>query len=155
MTAPSHIDHVNIVVSDLPRACHFYGEVLGLEKSFEKVLEGTWVEEVVGVKGARAQCVFFEFPSGKTRIELLRFEHPDGAGFDENGLPFTLGIRHIAFHVDDLDAFKDRLESNGVSFYSDPVTVPFPVGTEGRTKRLCYLKDPEGVLLEVASYRDD
>ena len=40
-----------------------------------------------------------------------------------------------------------------VQFYSEPVTVPFPVGTESRDKRLCYFRDPEGVLLEVAEYR--
>ena len=42
-------------------------------------------------------------------------------------------------------------EYRGAVLISDPVEVPFRVGSLGR-KRLCYFHDPDGVVLEVAAY---
>jgi catechol 2,3-dioxygenase-like lactoylglutathione lyase family enzyme len=150
------IDHVNIVVEDIERAVRFYSEVLGLKRGFEKTLEGAWIDKVTGVPGAKALCVFMEAPHGedespKTRIELLQFLAPDGASFPENSRPNTRGIRHLAFNVDGLEELMVRLREWDVEIVSEPVEVPFAVGNLGR-KRLFYFYDPEGNLLEAASY---
>ena len=151
------IDHVNIVVADIERAAKFYGEVLNLSRGFEKTLEGAWIERVTGVLGARALCVFMEMPHGDdpfqqfTRIELLQFLAPDGAAFDEIHRPNTRGIRHIAFTVEDIGALIEKLRAWNVEIVSEPVEVPFAVGSLGR-KRLFYFYDPEGNLLEAAAY---
>jgi catechol 2,3-dioxygenase-like lactoylglutathione lyase family enzyme len=147
------LDHVNIVVTDMARAEAFYGGTLGLRRGFECLLEGEWIEQVTGVGSARAQCVFFE-PEGGGRVELLQYLSPQGEPLPVNRLPYTPGLRHIAFEVDDLDALCERLRAAGVALVSSPVEVPFRVGTAGR-KRLCYFHDPEGVLLEVAEYRSE
>ncbi len=144
------LDHVNIVVTDLARAEAFYGELLGLQRGFERRLEGEWIERVTGLAGARAHCVFYE-PEGGGRVELLQYLTPTGEPIFLNRLPQTPGLRHVAFEVDDLDALCARLEAGGVTLVSPPVEVPFPVAAAGR-KRLCYFHDPEGVLLEVAEY---
>ncbi len=151
------IDHVNIVVADIERAARFYGEVLGLSRGFEKALEGAWIERVTGVKGAQALCVFMEMPPSDdpfdqpTRIELLQFLAPDGGVWSQNSRPTTQGIRHIAFTVEDLDALIEKLRAWNVKIVSEPVEVPFAVGSLGR-KRLFYFYDPEGNLLEAAAY---
>jgi catechol 2,3-dioxygenase-like lactoylglutathione lyase family enzyme len=145
------IDHVNIVVADIERAARFYGEVLGLSRGFEKTLEGAWIDEVTGVCGARALCVFMESGAGQTRIELLQFLSPAGAVCTQNSVPNTRGIRHIAFTVDDLDSLLEKLRAWGVKIVSEPIEVPFAVGALGR-KRLFYFYDPEGNLLEAAAY---
>jgi catechol 2,3-dioxygenase-like lactoylglutathione lyase family enzyme len=144
------LDHVNIVVSDMERAERFYGELLGLRRGFERLLEGEWIERVTGLPGARAHCVFYE-PAGGGRVELLQYLSPAGQPLPPNPLPCTLGLRHVAFEVDDLDALCERLREAGVALVSPPVEVPFPVADAGR-KRLCYFHDPDGVLLEVAEY---
>lgn len=150
------IDHVNIVVADIERAVRFYSEVLGLTRGFEKTLEGAWIDRVTGVPAARAFCVFMEAgreSDGKprTRLELLQFITPEGAAPAENSLPNTRGIRHLAFNVDDLDALIEKLHALNVEIVSEPVEVPFAVGSLGR-KRLFYFYDPEGNLLEAAAY---
>lgn len=145
------LDHVNIVVSDMERSCRFYSEVLGLQSGFEAVLEGEWIETVAGLPGARARCVFFEFPEGGPRIELLEYQSPPGERMASHGVANTLGARHIAIYVADMDAFVARLRAAGIRLVSDPVAVPFVVGTAGR-KRVCYFHDPDGVLLEAAAY---
>jgi len=144
------LDHVNIVVADLARAERFYGEVLGLRRGFERVLEGEWIERVTGLPGARARCVFYE-PTDGGRLELLQYLSPQGEPLSPNSLPHTPGLRHLAFEVEDLDALCERLRTAGVTLVSPPVTVPFPVANAGR-KRLCYFHDPEGVLIEAAEY---
>jgi catechol 2,3-dioxygenase-like lactoylglutathione lyase family enzyme len=148
------LDHVNIVVADMERSCRFYGEVLGLQRGFEAVLEGNWIDRVAGLDGVRARCVFFEFPSGGPRIDLLRYESPAGADMPAHGIANTLGARHVAFEVEEMDGFVTRLKGRGVRFLSDPVEVPFKVGSAGR-KRVCYFHDPDGVLLEAAAYERD
>ena len=147
------LDHVNIVVRDLEQAEQFYGGVLGLRRGFERLLEGEWIERVTGLPGARAHCVFYE-PEGGGRVELLQYLSPQGEPLPPNRLPYTLGLRHVAFEVEDLDVLCAQLSAAGVTLVSAPVEVPFRVADAG-TKRLCYLHDPEGVLLEVAEYRQE
>jgi catechol 2,3-dioxygenase-like lactoylglutathione lyase family enzyme len=145
------LDHVNVVVTDMNRSAAFYGGILGLKRGFEALLEGEWIDRVAGLSGVRAQCVFFEFPVGGPRLELLQYESPAGEILSANRLANTVGARHIAFEVEDMDEFARLLESRGVRFLSEPIEVPFVVGTVGR-KKVCYFHDPDGVLLEAAAY---
>ncbi len=103
----------------------------------------------------QADCVFFDFPHGKTRLELICYSHPSGRALAENGFPHTLGIRHFAFEVENLDDFVKQLHACKVNVFSEPISVPFPVGETKLTKRLCYFSDPDGVLLEVAEYQSN
>ena len=68
------LDHLNVVVTDMARAERFYGGVLGLRRSFERLLEGEWIERVTGLPRARAHCVFYEPEGG--RVELLQYLTP-------------------------------------------------------------------------------
>jgi glyoxylase I family protein len=145
------IDHVNIVVSDMERSLAFYEGVLGLKRGFKATLEGRWIETVTGLTAVNARCVFIEAPGSDVRFELLEYVSPTGDTIPANALPNTRGLRHIAFVVDDMEALLERLGAAGVPLLSDPVEVPFVVGSMGR-KRLCYFRDPDGVLLEAAAY---
>ena len=145
------IDHLNIVVKNMDASVTFYGNVLGMTKTFEATLEGAWIETVTGLQNLSARCVFFDLSGCDVRLELLEYSKPCGEKLEENSLPNTLGLRHFAFETDDMDALIQKLQAAKVSFVSPPVTVPFPVGNRG-TKRLCYFHDPDGVLLEIAEY---
>ncbi len=145
-------DHVNIVVTDMDRSVDFYRTVLQLQKGFETILKGEWIDQVTGQKNVEAHCVFMESTHSPIRIELLQYVNPTAPGHAENSLPQTPGLRHIAFNVPDLDQFCDAAVSFGVTFLSPPVAVPFPL-PGGRSKRLCYFLDPDGTLLEAAEYR--
>jgi glyoxylase I family protein len=148
------IDHVNIVVADLERSAHFYMELLGLRRGFEATLEGEWIERVTGLPGARARCVFLETDEPSTRLELLQYLTSRGESITSSRLPNTSGVRHLAFTLSDagaLDSLVTRLRNAGVELLSDPVTVPFVVGSLGR-KRLCYFLDPDDTLIEISAY---
>lgn len=145
-----HFDHINLVVRDMEKARAFYGGVLQLRETFDRVLEGAWIETVAGVAGAVARCVFMEDERGSVRLELLQYSAPHDESAQELR-PHAPGFRHIAFTVNDIDAWSKKLRAAGAEFFSPPVTVPFSVG--GKTKRLCYFRDPEGNILEFAEYR--
>ena len=85
--------HAAILVSDLERAEHFYGQVLGLEK-VDRALKfpGAWYEV------------------GSFQIHLMTNPNPATALQD----PEKWGRnRHVAFGVTNLEAAKETLLANG------------------------------------------
>jgi glyoxylase I family protein len=148
------LNHINIVVSDIDKSLAFYVGVLNMRVTFEILLEGAWIESVVGLTGARAKCVFVVPDGGATnggRIELLQYLTPEGVTLPQNSLANTIGLRHFALEVDDIVVWHEKLMATGVDFVSPPVSVPFSLG--GMQKRLCYLHDPDGVIVEICDYR--
>jgi catechol 2,3-dioxygenase-like lactoylglutathione lyase family enzyme len=140
--AIQRMDHVGIVVSDLAAATAFFVE-LGLEPQGQMPVEGGWVDRVIGLDGVRAEIAMLRTPDGHGRVELSRFHTPVGQGGDRNPLANAPGLRHIAFAVDDIDAVLARLRARGVEL----------VGELERYEdvyRLCYVRGPEGILVELA-----
>lgn len=136
------MDHVGIVVDDLAGATAFF-VALGLELQGEGSVEGAWVDRVVGLEGVRAQIAMLQTPDGRSRIELTRFAAPPARGGDRHAPANTLGIRHVAFAVDDLDAVLARGRARGAEL----------VGELERYEdryRLCYVRGPEGIIVELA-----
>lgn len=145
------IDHLNLVVADLERSAHFYEQVFGFKRGFSAILQGEWFETVTQIAGARAECLFLESPNGGARLELIRYDFPP-ENLGANASPAAPGLRHFALEVEDLAATLEKVCETGLSPLSAPVEVPFAVGELGR-KWLCYLHDPDGVVVEIAAYR--
>jgi catechol 2,3-dioxygenase-like lactoylglutathione lyase family enzyme len=136
------MEHVGIVVDDLAAATEFFVE-LGLVLQGEGTVEGHWVDRVVGLDGVRADIAMMQTPDGHGRLELTKFHSPPTQG-ENRFLPAnTPGIRHIAFAVEDIDAIIARLRARGAEL----------VGKLERyedTYRLCYVRGPEGIIVELA-----
>ena len=149
----SCVDHINIVVSDLAVSVHFYVELLGFKETRRALLTGNWIESIVGLKGVEAEVVFVQPPGGGPRIELIWYKVPSGEHVAACSLPNTQGLRHIAFQVEDIVGEYERLRDAGVVFLGPPVAVPGDViRHDDGQKRLCYFRDPDGVVLELAEY---
>ncbi len=153
MAGIGNVDHINIIVSNLERSARFYTELLGFEETRRAHLKGDWIEAIVGLPDVEADVVYVQPPGDGPRIELLSYRSPKGQAFSENALTNTVGLRHIALRVCNMDATYARLKEAGVEFIGPPTAVPGGVvkHDEGR-KRLCYFRDPDGVLLELAEY---
>ena len=136
------IDHVGVNVNDLPAAKAFFLD-LGLELQGEGTMEGALLDRVVGLKDAKTSIAWFRAPDGQSAIELITYHSPS----DENGLQHslanTLGIRHIAFAVEDIEAVVAKLKEKGTETFSEIQDY------EGLYK-LCYVRGPEGIILELA-----
>src|SRR5215203_5988143 len=97
------LENVGIVVEDLAAATEFFAE-LGLKVLGEQPVAGDWVDRVTGLEGVRVDIAMLETPDGHGRLELMQFHAPSARDGDRNAPPNTLGIRRVAFAVDDIDA---------------------------------------------------
>ena len=136
------MEHVGIVVDDLAAATAFFIE-LGLTLRGGGPVEGGWVGRVVGLEGVRAEIAMVETPDGHGRLELVKFHAPSGPDGDRRAPANTPGIRHVAFAVDDIDAVVAGLRSRGAELVGE-------VERYQDSYRLCYVRGPEGIIVELA-----
>ena len=136
------LENVGIVVDDLAAATAFFVE-LGLKLQGEATVEGDWVDRVVGLEGVRTDIAVLETPDGRGALELMKFHTPPAGGGDRDAPPNTLGIRRVAFAVDDIDAAVAGLQARGAEFLGEVVRYK-------DIYRLCYVRGPEGIILMLA-----
>jgi catechol 2,3-dioxygenase-like lactoylglutathione lyase family enzyme len=136
------MDHVGIVVDDLEAATAFFVE-LGLKLQGEGTVEGGWVDRVVGLEGVRAEIAMVETPDGHSRLELVKFHAPSVRGGNGHAPANTLGIRHLTFAVDDIDAAVATVRARGGELVGE-------VENYEDIYRLCYVRGPEGIIVELA-----
>ena len=136
------LDHVGVVVEDLEAAAAFFLH-LGFEREGDGLVEGEWVDEVVGLDGVRAEIVMVRTPDGSGQLELVKFHAPA----DDEGAHASpanrLGFRHVAIAVDDLDTIVDGLRDEGYDTVGE-------VRDYEDIYRLCYVRGPEGLIVELA-----
>jgi catechol 2,3-dioxygenase-like lactoylglutathione lyase family enzyme len=139
-------DHVGITVADLDTVMAFFVG-LGFEVEGRTFLEGEFVDIVIGIPNSRSEIVTLVPPDGGTRLELSQFVRPD----HEPGLPEAmstqLGLRNIAFVVDDIQAEVDRLAADGYGLVGG-------VGQYEDMWRMAYVRGPEGIIVALAERLD-
>jgi catechol 2,3-dioxygenase-like lactoylglutathione lyase family enzyme len=136
------MEHVGIVVDDLAAATAFFVE-LGLELQGEWQVEGGWVDRIVGLEGVRAESAMLETRDGHGRLELVKFHAPLSRGGGGHAPANTPGIRHLAFAVDDIDAVVASSQARGGELVGE-------VERYEDSYRLCYVRGPEGIIVELA-----
>jgi catechol 2,3-dioxygenase-like lactoylglutathione lyase family enzyme len=136
------MDHVGIVVDDLAAAKAFFVD-LGFSPQGEGQVEGGWVDRVVGLEGVEVEYAMVETPDGHGRLELIKFRTPPSQGGDPQAPANTRGIRHLAFQVDDIDAVVANVQARGGELVGN-------VERYGNIFRLCYVRGPEGIIVELA-----
>ena len=136
------IEHIGIVVDDLPAATAFF-TALGLEVEGETSVEGGSVDRVNGLEGVRADIVILRTPDGGGKVELARYRSPSYEGDDGPAPPNAPGIRHILFVVDDIQASLARLRAHGGELVGE-------LENYGNSYWLCYVRGPAGIIIELA-----
>jgi catechol 2,3-dioxygenase-like lactoylglutathione lyase family enzyme len=134
--------HVGIVVEDLAPATAFFAE-LGFRLQGEGSVEGDWVDRIVGLDGVQTELAMLETPDGHARVELVKFHAPPGPGGDRHAPANAPGIRHLAIEVDDVDAVLAGLRAHGAELVGE-------VERYENVYRLCYIRGPEGIIVELA-----
>lgn len=138
----SKIDHVGIIVNDLSAAKAFFLE-FGLEVQGEGALEGEWLDQVVGLNDVKTAYVFLRMPDGQANLELIKFYTPSDEKDIQQPFANTLGIRHIAFVVEDIEAIVAKLKKKDQKIFSE-------IQSYEESYKLCYVRGPEGIILELA-----
>jgi predicted enzyme related to lactoylglutathione lyase len=93
---------------------------------------------VVGLEGVRVEYARVETPDGHGRLELVKFHSPSVRGGDGHApANILLGIRHVAFAVDDIDAAVATVRARGgelvgeVENYEDIYRLCYPAARRG------------------------
>jgi len=105
-------------------------------------MEGELVDRLLGLRRVKTSLVMMRPPGGEASIELIKFHSPS----DQNEVQLSVtapGIRHIAFLVEDLEALVAKLKAKGAEVFSE-------IQTYGNSYKLCYVRGPEGIILDLA-----
>lgn len=116
--------HVRMRVNDLEKTVRFYQEALGLVCS----------RRHTSPRGA--QLVFMAMPGTNAEIELCKM--PEGAP----SVQVQPDLMHLAFEVDDLDAFAAELTRKGFALSDGPTRT-------GSGSVIAFIDAPEGYEVEL------
>ncbi|MBU2974943.1 MULTISPECIES: VOC family protein [Zobellia] len=120
------VHHIAIICSDYQKSKHFYVEVLGLE-----ILNEVYREERQSYKLDLAL-------NGDYIIELFSFPNPP----KRPSRPEALGLRHLAFEVEDVSIERQKLMEKGVNVE--------PIRTDEFTgRKFTFFADPDNLPLEL------
>ena len=136
-------DHVGITVADLGHVTAFFVG-LGLEvEGGPMAVEGEFLDTVIGIPDSRTEIVMLRPPDGGTRLELSSFSRPDHEPGSPTAMANELGLRNVAFEVDDLQATVDGLAADGYGLVGD-------IGEYENSWRMAYVRGPEGIIVSLA-----
>jgi glyoxylase I family protein len=149
-------NHTSFTVGDLDRVAAFFGD-LGVEVAYLQAASRGVMEGVTGVEGAEVRVAYVKCPDHQ--IELFEYSGPPERA-RVLPRPCDVGAAHVAFEVDDLAAIVTRAARHGFHPVRAPVTVDMttldtvPAGRkpQGRGLRNCYLRDADGLTIELMEY---
>ena len=120
------IHHAAIICSDYKQSKRFYVETLGLRIVAEhyRAERKSWKLDLA-------------LPDG-SQIELFSFENAP----PRPSYPEAQGLRHLAFEVDDVAAWKQTLEVQGIAVEDIRVD-------EYTNRQFVFFADPDGLPLEL------
>src|SRR6185503_12297817 len=94
------LDHVSVVVDDLPAAVTFF-TTLGMTREAGMPVEGPWVDRINGIANVQVDIVMMRTPDGHGRLELTKFRNPKLVAIEPAiAPPNALGLRSVMFAVE-------------------------------------------------------
>ncbi len=119
--------HIAIAVKDPEASAKFYEETFGLKRVGETdsdLATGLYLSD------------------GVVCLALLNYKTDEAAGL-EKGKDYV-GVHHVGFWVDDLEASGEAIEKNGGTFFLD-----LPMEKESLYYEKKY-RDPDGVIFDIS-----
>ncbi len=121
----NRVHHIAIICSDYEQSKQFYVEIMGFTIVREVYREQRQSYKLDLNVGDQYQIELFSFPNPPARAS-----HPE-----------ALGLRHLAFEVDDIDSAVKHMEAHGITI--EPIRVDEFTG-----KRYTFFADPDGLPIE-------
>jgi catechol 2,3-dioxygenase-like lactoylglutathione lyase family enzyme len=137
------LDHISVVVDDLPAAIAFF-TTLGMALEGEAAIEGDWVDRINAIENVQVDIVMMKTPDGHGRLELTKFRNPQLIEIDPAiAPPNALGLRSVMFAVESVDDTVARLRAIGAELIGE-------VAQYEDKYRLCYMRGPAGIIVSLA-----
>jgi catechol 2,3-dioxygenase-like lactoylglutathione lyase family enzyme len=142
MSFVRRFDHVGVTVADLDLVTDFF-VALGLEVEGRAFIEGEFLDTVCGIPNSRTEIVMLKAPAGGSSLELSSFVRPASVPGSPSAMANELGLRNVAFEVDDLQAAVDWAATEGYGLVGG-------VGEYEGVWRMAYVRGPEGIIVSLA-----
>lgn len=128
-----HLEHLNLVVKDIPAALNFYKAAFPYWQ-IRSQGEADWY-------GVKRNWIHFG-----DDYQYLTF-NDDGTGENRDLSGHQTGLAHFAYVTENLQAVIDRLEAAGFNIAKS--------GAENRFRKNVYFVDPDGFEVEFVEYLSD
>lgn len=136
--------HGGITVKDMDKSLDFYHRGLGLPIKFDRLLDGPYLNVVLGLNHRAIRAVYLDIPGGGY-VELLEYQGIER--FDASSRPCDFGGGHLCLYVEGIDEIASRMFAMGYTARSkDCVDITAGPNTGARS---LYLKDPDGYYIEL------
>ena len=119
------IHHIAIIGSDYQKSKHFYVDLLGF-----KIIRENYRNERDDYK--------IDLKCGDLEIELFIIKDAP----KRPSYPEALGLRHLAFYVEDVEAMVTQLNQKGIK--TEPLRID-----DYTHKKMTFFFDPDGLPLEI------
>ena len=139
--------HIAINSTDLDRSVAFY-QRLGFQALQDRTVKNEMVKEAFAVPSGDLRFVHLRLGADENATILDIVQWFDPGTEDTGGRPVAQhqrGLTRFSVLTDDTQAVYDELAADGVEFITKPTVVMTP---EGGWK-VCLVKDPDGVVVQV------
>ena len=138
-------DHLTIVVTNVAEAKRFFG-LLGFNEVTTVVISGETFARYMGVPGIEAEHVTLvaEGVEPRTEIQLLHYLNPAAKPDPLIRDLSKIGLNHICFAVEDLEATLAKMVANGFAARNEVL--------DFHRRKLVFLAGPEGVTVELSQW---
>ena len=145
--AVTGVSHIPIGVRDMEKSLRFWRDFVGMQVTGD-----------TGDAFPERRSVFLRWDPQKSQSSVfmsLSESRGDAAAAPATGLG-QLGVNHIAFWVDDLEAYAKRAREMGIQARMEPQTYgrPYADHEHGENFRTSMFIDPDGVAVQLEEWRD-
>ena len=120
--------HTMLRVADIEKSLKFYQKLFGLKVTRTKELE---------------DATLYFLSDGISNVEIeLTYNHETPKGGYVNGTSFG----HLAFEIDNMDKFTEKLHALGYDYLYSPFILP------GHTLKIAFVNDPDGREIEIVEH---
>jgi catechol 2,3-dioxygenase-like lactoylglutathione lyase family enzyme len=135
--------HTGFVVRDIDKTIDFYTTVMGLNLVGRTERTGDFASQLLGFPDAHIKGAFVELGDGH-QLELIQYINPPGG--DGHLHLNDAGASHLAFFVENIEAFYTDKSQQGLTFNSEPASL---FDDDGKLlRKALYARDPDGNWLE-------
>jgi glyoxylase I family protein len=136
------LSHHGLCVSDLERALAFYRDGLGFGEVSRLSFSDPGTQQLLGLPGAKLEAIYLRRDG--TTLELLFFPQP-GTHLARGPREMNqVGLTHLSFLVEDLDAALAKLRALGARVLDET-----RLGGDGAGPKAIFLTDPDGTRIEL------
>jgi predicted enzyme related to lactoylglutathione lyase len=142
--------HANLIARDWRTLAGFYQSVFGcLPVPPEREYSGPAFDAGTGIPGAILRGVHLRLPGHGDAGPTLEIFNYTPLAEGHAAAPNRPGFGHIAFAVQSVDAARTEVLAAGGQPVGEVITL---VVTGGRRVTWCYVRDPEGNIVELQSW---